>query len=340
WGFYGLRFLVGAAEAGFFPGVLYYLTLWFPNAWRARITSIFALGVPISGMVAGPVSGWIMTHMAGVLGLRGWQWLFLIEGAPAVCLGVVAYLYLPDRPAHARFLSSQEKALIERDLAREGDAIMPGAETFGQALRNPRAIGLALVYFAFFAIQSILLLWMPTLLRNAGAANLGEIGWRTSLIFAVGAIGMATAGWSSDRRGERRWHLIACGTVASLALCLLPLAARSPAGTTLVLAIASPAVFAFLALFWTVPAMVLGKGARAGGIAFVSSIGGMGSAFSPVFMGWTQTLTGSLFGAVAVLALVFLASMAALYFCVPAVAASRGAKTAPVLAGVSQIEPR
>jgi sugar phosphate permease len=339
WGFYGLRFLVGAAEAGFFPGVLYYFTLWFPDAWRARITSIFALGVPVSGIVAAPVSGWIMIHMAGVLGLRGWQWLFLLEGAPALVLGVVAYFYLPDRPADARFLSSREKAAIERERARDA-AMVAGADTFGQALRNPRAIVLALIYFAFFAIQSILLLWMPTLLRNAGVANLAEIGWRTALIFAAGTIGMATMGWSSDRLQERRWHLIGSGVVASLTLCLLPLGVRSPAATTLILALASPAVFAFLALFWTVPAMVLGKGARAGGIAFVSSIGGLGSALTPVFMGWTQVLTGSLFGAIAVIALVFLAAMAALYLCVPVAASPTTAKTMRVAAGVSKTAPR
>ncbi len=339
WNFYGLRFLVGAAEAGFFPGVLYYFTLWFPDAWRARITSIFALGVPVSGIVAAPVSGWIMIHMAGVLGLRGWQWLFLIEGAPAIVLGVVAYVYLPDRPADARFLSVREKEAIARERARDA-AIVPGADTFGQALRNPRALVLGLVYFAFFSIQSIFLLWMPTLLRNAGVASLAEIGWRTALIFAAGAIGMAAMGWSSDHHRERRWHLIGCGVVASLALCLLPLGARSPAGTTLILALASPAVFAFLALFWTVPAMVLGKGARAGGIAFVSSIGGLGSALTPIFMGWTQVLTGSLFGAIAVIAAVFLAAMAALYICVPVAATSRTANTGRVLAGVSKPGPR
>ena len=338
WSFYGLRFLVGASEAGFFPGVLFYFTLWFPDEWRARITSIFALGVPVSGIVAAPVSGWIMIHLAGVLGLRGWQWLFLIEGAPAVVLGAAAYFFLPDRPAGARFLSAKEKAAIERERAKDA-AIVAGADTFGQALRNPRALVLALVYFAFFATQSILLLWMPTLLRNAGVASLAEIGWRTALIFAAGAIGMAGMGWSSDRHQERRWHLVACGILASLALCLLPLGARSPAGTTLILAIASPAVFAFLALFWTVPTLVLGKGARAGGIAFVSSIGGAGSALSPIFMGWTQVLTGSLFGAIAVIALVFLASMAALYYCVP-VAAAAPVEGRPVVAGASQIEPR
>ena len=157
WGFYATRFMIGAAEAGFFPGVLFYLTLWFPSGWRARITSLFAVAVPLSGVVAAPASSWIMTHMAGVADLRGWQWLFLIEGAPAVVLGVIAYFVLPDRPANARFLSADEKARIARDLEEDADSATASG-TFAQALRSPRTYVLALVYFAFYSTQSILLL--------------------------------------------------------------------------------------------------------------------------------------------------------------------------------------
>jgi sugar phosphate permease len=334
WGFYATRFMIGAAEAGFFPGVLFYLTLWFPSGWRARITSLFAIGVPVSGVIAAPASSWIMTNMAGVADLRGWQWLFLIEGAPAVGLGVIAYFVLPDRPAAARFLSADEKARIERDLEDDDDA-ETACGTFAQALRSPRTYVLALVYFAFYATQSILLLWVPTLLRNAGVRDLGEIGWRTSLIFVSGAVGMAAIGWSSDRTQERRWHLMSCGIVASGAFFLLPLAARSPNGTSLCLIAASVTIFAFLALFWTVPTAVFGKGARAGGIALVSSIGASGSALSPAFIGWTQVLTGSLFGAIAVLAFVFLSSMAALYVYAPAPAKASAPKAAAFLESVS-----
>ena len=317
WSFYAIRFLIGAAEAGFFPGMIYYVTLWFPNRYRARVVSLIALAVPLSGMIAAPISAAIMTGMAGVAGLKGWQWLFLFEGAPAVLLGGIAALWLPDRPAQARFLSPQERERIAQDLAADPPSPHPAA-SFGEVLRQPRTYVLALVYFAFYSTQSVLLLWVPTLLRNAGVAGLGEIGWRSAAIFLAGAVGMASIGWSSDRCGERRWHLVGSGTIAVAAFLALPLAAQSPAGTSACLMVAAATMFAFLALFWTVPAMVMGSAARAGGIALVSSIGASGSALSPMFLGWSKVLTGSLFGAIDTLALVFFASLAALYAVAPA----------------------
>ena len=316
-GFYAAQFLIGAGEAGFFPGVLYYLTLWFPSRWRALITSLFALGVPISGVVAGPASGWIMTHMTGVEGMRGWQWLFLIEGAPAVLLGLAAWFYLPDRPSAARFFSAAEAGEIARDLERQEPRQTCG-DTFAQTLRRPRAYVLAFVYFAFYSAQSVLLLWVPTLLRDAGVRNLVEIGWRSALVFCAGGIGMALAGWHSDRTQERRLHLTFCGLTASAAYLALPLAAARADATTLVLMIAAVGVFSFLALFWTIPTQVFGPGARAGVIALISSIGASGSALSPTFVGWMKVLTGGLFGAIDMLALFFAFSLIALNFCLPA----------------------
>jgi len=311
WSFYAIRFMIGVAEAGFFPGVLFYLTLWFPNAWRARITSLFALAVPLSGVLAAPLSSAIMAGMAGAGGLSGWRWLFLIEGAPAVVLGLAAWLILPDRPASARFLSEAEKRAIAADLAAEA-GVRSASGNFAAALRDRRTYILAAVYFAFYSTQSVLLLWVPTLLRNAGAHDLQEIGWRGAAVFVAGAFGMATIGWSSDRLQERRWHLVGSGAVAGAALFALPLAAHSAVATMFLLAVAAVGIFAYLALFWTVPTVVFGAGARAGGIALVSAIGASGSALSPAFIGWTQTLTGSLFGAIAALAAVFVLSLAVL----------------------------
>ena len=316
WGFYAIRFMVGVGEAGFFPGVLFYLTLWFPNSWRARIVSLFAIGVPVSGVIAGPMSGWIMTRLAGLAGLRGWQWLFLIEGAPALLLGVLAYLYLPDRPANARFLTDREKAMIESDLAREAPAGTGGGLVRGRVAQCQGLRARADLFRVLFDAKHIVVVDAHAVAQfrrsRSGRdrrAHVSDLPRR--------AVGMAAIGWSSDRSMERRWHLIMCGVVASTAFFLLPLAADSPDGTTLILAVAAVTIFAFLALFWTVPTTVLGEGARAGGIALVSSIGASGSALSPAFMGWTKVLTGSLFGAIAILASVFLASMIALYFCAP-----------------------
>jgi sugar phosphate permease len=319
WDFYGLRFLVGAAEAGFFPGLIYFSTLWFLASHRARVVSLLALAVPLSGLVAGPVSTAIMTGCAGLGGLRGWQWLFLLEGAPAVLLGALAWFVLPDRPQEARFLTPAQRAALERALQEDAAAARAGAPaaSFGEALRRPRTWALGLVYFAFYATQSILLLWVPTLLKGSGVRDLAEIGWRSAAIFLAGAIGMAAIGWSSDRSGERRWHLVACGATASAAFLGLRACAGQPDATTLCLMVAAATMFAFLALFWTVPTALLGAGARAGGIALVSSIGSSGSALSPVFLGVMKEWTGSLHGAIAVLALVFLASLLGLLRLVP-----------------------
>jgi sugar phosphate permease len=317
WGFYSIRFLIGAAEAGFFPGMIYYSTLWFPNRYRARVISAIAFAVPVSGVIAAPVSAWILSGLNGAGGLSGWQWLFLLEGAPAVLLGVAAYFYLPNRPGQARFLTPAQRQAIATDLEREaagsgGPRGRAGSASFAQALRRPRTYALALVYFAFYATQSILLLWVPTLLRNAGAGSLDQIAWRAAAVSLAGVLGMAAIGWSSDRSGERRWHLLACGAAGCAAFLALPAVATSADGTTACLMAAAAAMFAFLALFWTVPTAELGADARAGGIALVSSIGASGSALSPMFMGSMKVLTGSLFGAIAALVAAFACGLAAL----------------------------
>jgi sugar phosphate permease len=316
--FYILRFLVGAAEAGFFPGIVVYLTYWFPDRYRGRVTSMFAVGVPLSGLIAGPISGWIMTYMNGTAGFHGWQWLFLLEGLPAVVLGTVAYLYLADRPGKAAFLTPAEKAAVAADLANDEAKRGVGTpKSFLHALRTPRVWGLGVVWFAFYALQSVLLIWVPTLLKSAGVNALTEIGWRAGLISACGVVGMICVGISSDRSGDRRWHLIGCGCVAAAMYLSLRFAAASPNMTTLLLGVAAAAVFGFLGLFWTVPAALLDPRATAGGIAFISSIGALGSVFAPTFIGWSKELTGSFYGAVGTLGVMMIVAMVVLYICIP-----------------------
>ena len=330
--FYALRFLIGAAEAGFFPGIVLYLTFWFPDRYRGKVTSVFAMGVPVAGLVAGPLSGLIMTRLDAAVGLRGWQWLFLLEGAPAIVLGVAAYAFLADRPGSAAFLNAGEKARIARDLAADlGRSRQGKLDRFAEAVRSPRIYLLAVVYFTFYSMQSVLLIWVPTLLKAVGVTSLVAIGWRAGAISLAGAIGMVAIATVSDRTGERRWHLVGCGLLASTAFLLLPSAAGSADGTTLLLAVAAVFIFGFLGLFWTVPAAFLERRAAAGGIAMISSIGASGSAVSPIFIGWMRDHTGSLYASISTLAILFIAGTLLMMMCVPraggaaAVAASSSA---------------
>lgn len=320
--FYLLRFLIGAAEAGFFPGVLLYLTYWFPDRLRGRITSLFVMALPAAGIVGGPLAAWIMTGLDGHAGLRGWQWLFILEGIPAIVLGVVCYLWLADRPAQARWLDGNEQCSVER--AVQAGAAKPGAAAgtaapaqLGDALRDPLLYKLALCYFAFYCVENALLVWIPTLLKNVGVATIAGVGWVSSGIALAATVIMLAVGYSSDKRGERRWHVIGCGLVAGVTFLLLPLAAHSIALTALVLTLSSGAVFAFLAVFWTIPSALFKGRAAAGGLALISSIGALGGTFSPIFIGWIKEATGSYHYSLGTLGAILILSLLLLNTCFP-----------------------
>jgi sugar phosphate permease len=314
---YILRFLLGAAEGGFFPGILFYLTLWFPDRTRGRMTSLFVIAVPLGGVIAGPISGLILDGMQGVGGLRGWQWLFLAEGLPAVLLGFTAYFYLPDRPAGAGWLSSEEKRTIEQDLAADRAAALKTTKSFSAALQDPKVYLLSFIYFAFFCSLNTILLWAPSLLKRVGVVTATDIGYLSGIISIVSAVGMVAIGYSSDRLMERRWHVALCGFVASGCFLLLPLAAGSVAVTVMLLAVASIAIFSILSLFWTIPSGYLEGSAAAGGIALISAIGSFGGAVCPAFVGWVTVRTGSLYTALSAVALLGAVGMVTLILSVP-----------------------
>ncbi|NEV02672.1 MFS transporter [Bradyrhizobium uaiense] len=314
---YLLRFLLGAAEGGFFPGILYYLTLWFPDRVRGRMTSLFVMAVPLGGVIAGPLSGLIMDHMQGVHGLHGWQWLFVLEGVPAVLLGVAAYLYLADDPQAASWLSADEQRQIASDLARDRAAVPGTTSSFAAALREPRVYLLSFIYFAFFCSLNTILLWTPTLLKRVGVATTTEIGWLSGAISVVSAIGMVAIGYSSDRTRERRWHVVCCGLVAAACFIALQAAQGSILLTVTLLAIASIGIFAILSLFWTIPNAMLDGSAAAGGIALISAIGSFGGAVCPALIGWMNVATGSIYAPLALVGAVLGVGMLTLIVCVP-----------------------
>ena len=314
--FYILRFLIGLAEAGFLPGILLYMTYWFPERLRGRMTGFFVMAVPVSGIIGGPVAGWIMTSADGLYGVQGWRYLFLLEGAPAVVLGIAGYLVLPRNPAEARWLSEQDRSALLHDIAA-GHAPAGGEpRSFAGALADIRVWGLAICYFLFYSLENALLVWIPTLLRTVGGVSIMTVGWLGGAISVVAVVGMQMLSTSSDRTGDRRWHVIGCGAVSGLCFMLLPLAAGSIAATTAILMVASVAVFGFLALFWTIPQAYLRGTAAAGGLALISSIGALGGVVSPIYVGIMKDATGSFYGALGSLGAILIVGMPVLYACI------------------------
>ena len=302
---YVLRLLFGAAEAGFLPGVMLYLTYWFPNHYRGRVTSLFLMGVPLAGIVGGPISGAIMESMDGSYGLRGWQWLFLLEGLPAIAMGVVAYLYLDDAPAKANWLSDEEKRMLQSDLDADRMQSPKGLQhSFVAVLRDPLIYAMALINFCVNCGVNAVNFWTPSLLKSSGMTSIANIGWMTGLISAVCALAMVAVGSSSDRMMERRWHFAGCGVLGALAFLALPVGSDSFAITAMLLALAAIGNLSAVALYWTIPTSYLkGKGA-AGGIAAVSMVGAIGSGVSPSIIGWLKVQTGSLYVGLAVVAII------------------------------------
>ncbi len=190
--FYGLRFLIGLAEAGFLPGVLLYLTYWFPERMRGRMTSFVMAALPVSGIIGGPLAGWIMTATHGMLGLKGWQYLFLIEGIPAIALGIFAYFFIARDPEHASWLDDSERAVLAKEIASGRGQTDGQPRSFAAALADNRVWGLALCYFTFYCVENALLVWIPTLLRSVGSVSIFQIGWISGAISLVSMVGMQT----------------------------------------------------------------------------------------------------------------------------------------------------
>lgn len=296
WQFYTLRVLLGVAEAGFFPGIILYLSYWYPASRRGRITSLFFVGVPIAGLIGSPLSGWIMSHFAGYLGLKGWQWMFLLEGLPAIALGIVAYLWLDDRPATAKWLTAQQREQIENDLSAElkPDDAPSHHGSLRLALAEPKLLVLGLISMCSYVLANTIAFYSPTIIHNSGITDIMHVGGLSAFPSMVGIVAMLWCGRHSDRTGERRWHYALPLFVAALSLALLRNAEGNPVLSILLLSIASAGHFASLSVFWAVPSEVLSRRAKAAGIAVVSSIGALGGAIGPAMLGYVSSETGDL----------------------------------------------
>jgi ACS family tartrate transporter-like MFS transporter len=292
--FLTVRFLLGLAEAGLFPGIVLLFTYWFPQHHRARILASFTLALPISVALGAPVSTAIL-GLDGALGLAGWKWIYLLEAVPTVLMGVFVLFALTDKPAKAKWLTAEEKAWLIDKLERERRAV-EARRTFSlwQGLVNPKVLLLSANYLGIVTASLGLLLFAPQIIKSLGATNMGT-GFGTMLAYVCGAISMLTWGWVSDRMGERRWNLFWACMLATAGLIL----AGATMGTWWALVgmcVSTAGFYGTKGAFWSMPSMLLTGTAAAGGIAWINSIGNVGGAFGPAIVGWLKDVTGGYSG--------------------------------------------
>ncbi|BCM87420.1 membrane protein [Methylobacterium indicum] len=294
--FFIMRLLLGAAEAGFFPGIIFYLTLWFPAAYRARIVSLFMVAIPLSSVIGSPISG-LLLELDGVLGFKGWQWLYVIEALPAVVLSVMTYFYLTDRPADAQWLAPDERAWLEQTLAAEA-ARNPrqGHVPLTQEILNPRVLAIAVVYFGAVALLYAFGFFLPQIFKGFGLTN-AQTGFVMIIPYAVGTVGMLWWGKRSDAKRERRHHLaaaLACASLCTVGAALV----GDPIVKVVLFSGAALGIFGALPITWTLPTETLSGAAAAGAIAVVNSIGNLSGFVAPYAVGaikdWTGSFTGGL----------------------------------------------
>jgi D-galactonate transporter len=297
--FYVARFLLGVFEGGFFPGIILYLTYWFPSTRRGRVTGMFMFAVPIAGIVGGPVSGFIMTAMDGLHGLRGWQWMFLVEAIPSMSLGVICYFFLADSPAKAAWLTVAEKERVIAALAAEKDdpdgaGRSRPADQFRKAVTDARVWILASIYFSAACANYAFTFWLPTMIKSLGVDSLARIGWYSAIPYLFAGLGVLGISWSSDRLRERRWHVGASLIVSGAALSLTTFTTHSLPVSMALLCFVGFFEFGAAIIFWAIPPTYLSKEAAPVGIALVSSIGVIGGFVSPTLLGFIKSQTGRL----------------------------------------------
>jgi D-galactonate transporter len=286
------RFLLGAAEAGFFPGVVLYLTYWFAAEHRARMIGLFMAAVPISGVIGSPLSGWLL-GLDRTLALHGWQWLFILEGLPSIALSVVVWFCLTDRPSQARWLTADERQRLERTLARERlhrESVRK--YRLGEALANGRVLLLGVLYLGLVTGLYGVTFWLPQIVKGFGGLSNLAVGFIAALPTLASAVAMVAWTRHSDLTRERPWHV----ALPAFAGCLGLVASAyvsDPILSTIALSVALIGIYAAIATSWTLPTAFLTGTAAAGGLALINSIGNLGGFVGPYFVGWIKTATGT-----------------------------------------------
>ncbi|MDR9750240.1 MFS transporter [Pseudomonas sp. SZMC_28357] len=290
--FYVLRFLLGVAEAGLFPGVILYLTYWYPAARRGGIIAMFMTGIPIAGLIGGPLSGWIMHHMSGVQGLAGWQWMFVIEALPSFVLAFCVLAFLDNGIAGAKWLTAEEKAVLIRNI--EADNVGATKHRLRDGFTSPWVWLLSVIYLFFIMGLYGVGFWLPTLIKGAGVTDPLSIGLLTTIPYGAAAIAMIVVGRMSDKARERRWHIVVPGVIGAIGWLVSVQFSTHLLIAEVALTVATIGVLVTLAQFWCLPTAVLAGAAAATGIAVVNSVGNLAGFVSPYLIGWIIDTTHSI----------------------------------------------
>jgi D-galactonate transporter len=289
--FYVLRFFLGVAEAGFFPGIVLYLTYWFPAQRRSRMNALFMIGIPFAGVVGGPLSGWILNAMNGAHGMAGWQWLFLSEAVPSLVLGVFTIFYLPDSIRAASWLSNEEKQLLEENIAKENTGKVDHA--LSGVFGNPRVWLMAAIYFCCMMGLYGISFYLPTLIKAAGVKDALDVGLLTAIPYGCAVIAMLVIAKSADRTRERRWHFTVSSALGGLGLMLATIYGDNVMLAMAALCLGTAGMLGTMPVFWTYPSAILGGTAAAAGIALINSVGNLAGFVSPSIIGWMKDVTHS-----------------------------------------------
>ncbi len=284
--FYILRFLLGVAEAGFLPGVLLYLTQWYPDARRARIVALFMVGLPLSSMVGSPISGAIMSVFNGAHGLEGWQWLFLLEAVPSVALGIATVWLLPNSIDSAQWLTDSEKRTLTENL--DADPSTGKRHSLGAAFTDPKVWSLGIIDLCVLLGLYAISFWLPSILRDTGVTDAYKVGWIMAIPNAAAVLSTLYCGASSDRMRERRWHIVVPFVISAIALVVAASSRHSTLMTVVLFSVINAGAAAAMPVVWSLPSTFLKGSAAAGGIAFACSIANLGGFCSTYFIGWLR----------------------------------------------------
>jgi len=318
---YAARIVLGFAEAGYYPGIVLYLTYWFRQRELARVLSLFLTGFAVNSVLGAPISGFILQHVHW-LGVGSWRWLFILEGLPAIALGFLTYLVLPNRPSEAKFLTEEEKDWVQAELEREETQKPQGRHSAMEGIANLRVWHLALIYFAMMIGSYTLSFYAPQLVKSLSSEYSSSlVGNLVMIPYLVALVGMIFVGRSSDRRMERRYHAAACLLVGGIGFLSLGWV-HSPFVTVVLLSLLAIGYCSSLSPFWAMPSEFLTGLSAASGIAFINSVGNLGGFFGPSMVGFITQRTGTLYGGLAFAGISMLVG-AALVLLLPKVAGVR-----------------